>query len=332
MFDINYFKTQQPMKYYDCGGNFNNPKAQAMINNEKHNYIATLKNDGEWCRIIINNSDNIIAQSRNISKVTGEYGDKTALIPHIIEEFKQFPEGTVFLGELCFNDIHSTAKDVGTILRCLPQKAIARQANNKLYFKTFDCLSYANIDLMSASYEKRFSIMCNAIEKVNNLNYISYCNYTELNFDDYLANILNQGGEGIVIHSKNYLYSPGKRPAWTTLKVKKTTGDIEVPVVNFIEPNKIYEGTEAATWNYKIDNELVTKPYYYGWKNGIIINYNGNLVRVTSGLTDADREWLATDEAAKMLINNELFAVVSGMEITQDSIRHPRLIRIRTDI
>ena len=56
------------------------------------------------------------------------------------------------------------------------------------------------------------------------------------------------------------------------------------------------------------------------------------MVRVASGLTDEDRAWLATDEAAKAIAEGALVAVVSGMEVTEDSIRHPRLIRLRTDI
>ena len=75
------------MRYYDAGANITNEKIEAMLQNKDNNYIATLKSDGEWCRIIVGDRE-VVAQSRNISKVTGEYGDKTELIPHIIEEVK----------------------------------------------------------------------------------------------------------------------------------------------------------------------------------------------------------------------------------------------------
>ena len=52
----------------------------------------------------------------------------------------------------------------------------------------------------------------------------------------------------------------------------------------------------------------VTKPYYFGWKNGVIVNYKGNEIRVTSGLTDQVREYLATDEAKTLLADGNMRA------------------------
>lgn len=90
----------------------------------------------------------------------------------------------------------------------------------------------------------------------------------------------------------------------------------------------------ASSWQYKDDEgNLVTKPYYYGWMNGIVVDYNGIETSVTSGLTDADREWLASMDAQEMIRQGELFAVVQGMS-TNDlgAIRHPVLIRLRNDM
>lgn len=339
MFDYDKFFNMTPMKYYDCGGKYESPKAQEMIQNVGNKYIATQKSDGEWCRIIVNGSSTV-AQSRSISKVTGQYGDKTQHIPHIIEEVSCLPDGTVVLGELCFPEINATSRDVGGILRCLPEKAIARQKTHPLVFKVFDCLAYNGTDISNAPYEYRFNTIKQAIDKLNDLRglqYVMMCNYTLHDFEDFLADILRAGGEGIVIHSKDYAYAPGKRPAWTTLKVKKTTGELEVPVVATLEPNKYYCGEDETYWPYKIEDDdgcerAVTKPYYFGWKNGILVNHNGNDVRVASGLTDEDREWLATEEAQTLISNGKLWAVISGMEITEDSIRHPRLIRLRTEV
>ena len=94
----------------------------------------------------------------------------------------------------------------------------------------------------------------------------------------------------------------------------------------------LYEGKELENWEYCINGTAVTKPYYYNWKNGVIINHNGNKVRVTSRLTDDDREWLTTNEATAAIKENRLYAVVSGMEVSSTSIRHPRLVRLRVDM
>jgi ATP-dependent DNA ligase len=340
-----------PMKYYQPL-DYNNQKAKDMILNKDQNYIATRKNDGEWCRIIKDTDGNIKAQSRSISKVTGEYGDKTEHIPHILEEMKSFPNETVLLGELCFEDVTKTSKDVGSILRCKPDKAVARQKDVKLVFKVFDCLAFNGIDLSDAVYKDRFMSALSAIgENYNYITFTDYCLHED--YEEFLQNILAEGGEGIVIHRLDAKYKPGARTAWDTLKVKKIVEELELPIVDFIKPNKAYCGEDAITWKYWIGTkadgtevkslgsqdstidvikwEPVTKPYWMGWYNGVIVDNNGTEVRVTSGLTDEDREWLATSEA-RVALNDGLVATVSCMEITDDgSLRHPRLVRIRTE-
>lgn len=352
------FYNQAPMKYYQPL-DYNNQKAKDMIEG-KVPAIATQKFDGEWCRII-KDDNKIVAQSRSISKVTGEYGDKTELIPHIIKEIDELPNGTVLLGELCWKDITKTSKDVGTILRCKAAKAIERQKNEKLVFRVFDCLAWNGVDISNEPYITRFQY-AEAAHTCLNLpfSYILPPIYSTNDFEEFLQDILAQGGEGIVIHTIDYKYAPGKRTAWTTLKVKKITTELELLVVDSIEPKRNYEGTEVENWKYwigtytgtheapvllnhapgNIDKEFglkwepVTKPYYYCWKNGIIVNHNGTLVRVTSGLTDDDREWLATAEGQIAILNKQLYAVVSAMEVDKESgsLRHPRLIRLRTDM
>ena len=156
--NVDKFYTITPMRYYDCGGNYQSVKAQEMIQNTNNDCIATLKSDGEWCRAIIDQNGNVTLQSRSISKVTGKYGDKTAHVPHIIEALKSAKPCTVLLGELCFDDFTSTAKDVGSILRCLPEKAIQRQkVGRKLIFRVFDCLAIDGKDITDEPFEYRFN-------------------------------------------------------------------------------------------------------------------------------------------------------------------------------
>ena len=351
MTNFEKFYTMTPMKYYDCGNDFTKPKAQAMLANEGQAFVATRKNDGEWCRIIKAADGTITAQSRSISKVTGEYGDKTLHIPHIIEEMRSRPPETVLIGELCFTDITKTSKDVGSILRCKPDKAVERQKTTKLVLRVFDCLAFGGVDLSDKPYWERLASARDATCEPGP--YIGMTDIVEFgDFEEFLQEILAAGGEGIVIHRKDAKYKPGARTAWDTLKVKKIVEELELPIVEFIKPNKTYCGEDASTWKYWIGTkadgtvvrslggpdstegvtwEPVTKPYWMGWYNGIVVDNNGTEVRVTSGLTDEDREWLATDEAAETLANG-LVASVSCMEITSDgSLRHPRLIRIRTE-
>ena len=71
----------------------------------------------------------------------------------------------------------------------------------------------------------------------------------------------------------------------------------------------------------------VTKPYYFGWKNGVIVEYEGRTVKVTSGMTDYYRELFASKEMAELLEKGELFVEITGMELTSDSIRHPVFLK-----
>jgi len=133
---LEFYKIAKPGKYWSLPKN-KRDMADTMLYNE--NYYAGAKSDGEWARLIVG-EDYVLMQSRNIAVGTGTYGDKTASVPHIIHQAKiTYPAGTVLLGELCFDDPTKTSKDVGSIMRCLPAKAIERQNSGpKLMFKVFD--------------------------------------------------------------------------------------------------------------------------------------------------------------------------------------------------
>ena len=341
---VNYFRNMEPMKYYE--GDTSSQKTQDMINNKDSKYFAMRKYDGEWCRAIIA-EDGVLLQSRSISKVTGTYGDKTALVPHIAEELKnKWPAGTVLLGELAFDDFESTSKDVGSILRCLAPKAIERQKTKKLHFFVFDVLAYKYEILLDKPFSQRFV----AYPEYGDATYFQPAlndSGEKANFMEFADWVWKQGGEGIMIVREDMIYAPGKRTAWQSLKVKKSLETLRAKVIGFIEPNKNYEGTELENWNFWIDDDgnlftkdrlmlgihinnpqPVTKPFFYGWKNGVVVDYEGRIVKVTSGLTDEIREYLASSTAKDLLDNRKLYAEITGMELTPDSIRHPIFLKI----
>lgn len=328
------------------------PKAKEMIDNKGNNYLAMPKWDGEWNMAIILD-DEILMRGRAVT-VSGDYKNRADMLPDIVNELRiLYSPGTVLLGEICFEDITKTSKDVGTIMRCLPEKAIARQKVTPLKFKVFDVLASNWESIYEHPFEYRFQAIFNApwmlkmmmIER-KHVDVVEV--YTD-NFYEHAMNRLKLGGEGIVIIKKDEPYRPGKRKAWSSLKLKKKLEERPLEVISFIEPNIGYEGKEIENWKYWMyDGEPtimenhefteqymeetdgftypVTKPYFYGWKNGVVVKHNGNLIRVTSGLTDANREWLATDEADFMLKRKELYVIIGGMEFTDDSIRHPTFV------
>jgi ATP-dependent DNA ligase len=324
---LDSFINMEPMKYYDAD-DLSVAKAQAMMNNENKNYFAMEKRDGEWARAIIL-KDKVIIQSRSISKVTGTYGDKTELVPHIAEELiKNYPAGTVLLGELAFQDVTTTSREVGAILRCNVEKCLTRQQDRKIHFYIFDCLAYNFKSLMDLPFENRFKkeyITPSSLLKMRDpmAQYIHQVDLVDNDFMNFADTIWAQNSEGIIIVKKSMIYEPGKRRAWETLKIKKKLGDIDALIIDTIEPNKLYAGTEIEGWPYTINGVNVTKPYYFGWRNGVVVSYEGRIIKVSSGLTDEDRAWLATDAAKQAIEAKTIYANITGMEMTEDSIRHP---------
>ena len=338
MYNIDDFPMMTPMKYYN-NEDTSNAKRQAMIDNKDGEYIATKKNDGDWAMLIHWEKGKNLIRSRSISKVTGVYGDYTAKVPHIAEEMDSWPDNTVVLAELCWDQDGTNANTVGTILRCLPAKAVERQKENKLKAVVFDLLMFKGQDMTDFGYYRRFT-WWQEFSTAMECNYIYPTEIFENNFAEAADRIIAGGGEGVVIQRKDYTYNPGNRTAWNTLKLKQQLPEMELKVVSVLEPNKYYEGDCPETWEYELedpmthDKYLVTKPYYFGWKNGITVELpDGTKCDVASGLTDDDRAWLATEDAAKMIESGELYAVVKAMSFNDKGrLRHPSLVRLRNDM
>lgn len=344
---INDFAMLPPMKYYN--NEAPSQKRDDMINNKNDEYMATVKKDGDWAMLIHYSLGNNLIRSRSISKVTGVYGDYTAKLPHICDEMDKLPDNTVLLAEICWDEPGTNANTVGTILRCLPAKAVERQKDKKLKAVVFDCLMIGNQDCSWDKYENRYKVASHLMTELifpSNYMYMTHvCHIDEHheNFLEWADEIIADGGEGLVIQRKDNPYMPDTRTAWKTLKLKQSLPEMELKVIATIAPKMNYEGDCPDTWQYwyqdmpnansQAGDFPVTKPYFYGWKNGVTVEYNGTTCDVTSGLTDADREWLATDEAATMIVNGELYAVVKAMQ-TNDlgRLRHPYVVRLRNDL
>lgn len=330
---IKYMAYDMPiMKYYD------NPepktdalrkKRQDMIDNKDNLYIASEKHDGDFGLFAHFSKGNNLIRSRSISKVTGAYGDYTAKLPHLCGEMDNWPDNTVVLAEICWDEYGTNANTVGTILRCLPDKAVERQKDKKLSGLVFDVLMFNGKDLTSDPYEIRINVGFELELK--------YFKRTQVFTTDFAAaadDIISRGGEGVVIQKKSNPYMPGTRTAWATLKLKQALPHMDLKVVGTLEPNKNYEGDFAADWQYRIDGVNVTKPYYMGWKNGITVMLpSGITTDVASGLTDDDRAYLATQEAQDKIAAGELWAEVKAMSVNDlGKLRHPALVRLRTDL
>jgi ATP-dependent DNA ligase len=324
MLDYKKFFEMEPGKYWKLP---ENKKSELDKYMKDPAYISMIKNDGVWSRVIIT-ENGVIIQSRGISVATKTYGEYQNKVPHIVEELKSlYPVGTVLLGEICYPDFKKDANHVGSVLRCLDAKAIKLQEKeeDKLHMFIFDCLAFNGQEILNNPLWNRVGG-----------DYIKKGKYTRKTFQGSDAKTLleyvwDQGGEGIILLKKDEPYNIGRAKAWHSIKVKRELEDLESPVIGFIEPNREYTGDDPH-WTYlDRDGNLVTKAYAKGWKAGVTVNYEGRIVNITSGLTDEDAEYLSTPEAEETMKAGKLVAVFTGMSLTPDSIRHPRLIRLRDE-
>lgn len=277
-------------------------------------YFAELKKDGYWYQYEKTEHYDYLF-SRNISKTTGILTEKLANVPHIKKAFAELPVGTILIGEIYYPG--KTSKDVTKIMGCLSDEAIIRQQTSGLiHFYLHDVIKYNGVDLQNEGAWIRYQILIKIWNKFNlqQYNYLELAKSVEDDIQEFTAAALNAGEEGVVLKKRDAVYSPDKRPAWSSIKVKKMDF-LDCICIGFEDATKQYNGKELNTWEYWIETmsgnlyhgrylndagcvmiktpmEPVTKPYFYGWKTSIrlgVYDDNNKIIEigtVSSGLTD----------------------------------------------
>ena len=359
---INYFESE-PMKYWACSSTITpeqkRRKLEQMI--DSNEYMFGEKYDGNWSRAVIT-SDRQALQTRGISTVTKTYGeiqDKVMFWDDVCAAFKKGT--TVILGEVYIPG--GIDKDAGAILRCLKDKAIARQKTNPLKWRIFDVLALDGKDMMETPFEERVARIDEVVQRINSplVEGVTYYEMDETFFDK-MGEIFAAGGEGCVCYRKDSIYIPGKRGphAWDTLKVKQEiSSEIDAFISDIVPGEKIYTGKDLGSWQlweqqrtgeklmgsyfgeYRTGGAYlpITKNYYYGWPGAIqvsVLDNNGNEVPLckVSGLTeefktslrDEPERWIGCPVSISGMMVSSAKADSEGNGI---SIRHPLLKRIR---
>lgn len=279
---------------------------------ESGEYFAQLKKDGYWY-MYEKTANNAYLFSRNKSVETGTLTEKGANVPHIMDTLSILPKDTILIGEIYYPNKRS--KDVTPIMGSLPEKAIERQKNEYgfLHYYIHDILYYQGVELYNYGASIRYNILKKVFEKwkLGRNQYIELAERVDENIQEFVADALEKGEEGAVLKKKTAPYTPGKRPAWDTIKIKKTD-TCDAICIGFSDPTKYYNGKldvginysgkEAKNWAYwiveqrkSLDSDIiideytvpigetiviksplcrtcpVTKAYYYGWKTSMEI-------------------------------------------------------------
>lgn len=317
-------------------------------------YIWSEKLDGNFLRGIIAPEGNVL-QTRGISKNTGELGEVQDKVLFWNDVCKAFTKGiTVLLGEAYIpGGVDAT---VGSVLRCLPPKALARQKEIPVEWHIFDVLALDGESYLDRPIEERVAHIHEVVARIGSplVQEIEFHEMTP-NFFDEVAAIFERGGEGAVCYRKGVLYTPGKRSsAWTTIKVKQEiNADVDAVIMSCVAGEKLYQGEDIGNWQLWENQRTgqlvcgdyfgeyqnggayipVTKNYYHGWPAAIqvgVYDKDGNLVplcKVSSltedfktALRDEPQEWIGTPVSLTGMMVSERRTV---------SIRHPILKALR---
>lgn len=329
--------------------------SQSLIESGK--YICSEKKDGNWAAYIQQNGE-IQIQTRGISKVTGTYTDIKDKVPHITKAMRALmgDKDCFIIGELYYPG--GCDHDVGAILRCLPEKAVARQKDNPLRFYIFDCWCYNGKSLMDTNMIDRIKQIKDWLydKDYRVRGYIEFAQYyTSNSANKLLADVLAAGGEGIVLQLMEGKPQPGKRPARKSMKLKKELSrDMDVVCIGLNAPARLYTGKNIENWMYWEDTkydkllnencyreyitgasclEPVTKNYFYSVPGSISCGayQRDKLVKIcdVAGLPDEIK--FDMKDSPDDYIGHPLR--ITGMESTDDySIRHPKFLGFRDDI
>lgn len=317
-------------------------------------YFLEEKIDGAFYQFVKTENHSYLF-GRTVSKLSGILTEKSDNVPHLKEALNCLPAGTILIGEIYVPG--GTSKDTVSIMGCLPALAIKRQEKEPIHYYVHDIIAYDTVNLIDSPADLRYKILA-AIWKKHNLNQYSFLKLATRVDEDMeaeISRILKSGGEGAVLKKKDYPYTPGKRPAWSTIKVKQMDS-IDLICTGFCDATKEYTGKELATWEYweergerSQDGEYtwllsegqyyedyfhnphiyrpVTKPYFLGWKTAIRIgayNDNGELVdlgTVSSGLTDDNKREMT--ENPDLWLGHVIALDCMQIDKKEHTLRHP---------
>lgn len=317
-------------------------------------YFLEEKIDGAFYQFVKTENHSYLF-GRTVSKLSGILTEKSDNVPHLKEALNCLPAGTILIGEIYVPG--GTSKDTVSIMGCLPALAIKRQEKEPIHYYVHDIIAYDTVNLIDSPADLRYKILA-AIWKKHNLNQYSFLRLATRVDEDMeaeISRILKSGGEGVVLKKKDYPYTPGKRPAWSTIKVKQMDS-IDLICTGFCDATKEYTGKELATWEYweergerSQDGEYtwllsegqyyedyfhnphiyrpVTKPYFLGWKTAIRIgayNDNGDLVdlgTVSSGLTDDNKREMT--ENPDLWLGHVIALDCMQIDKKEHTLRHP---------
>lgn len=340
-------------KFWDLPSTSKDKKKRIETAIVSDRYGATIKKDGEYIRAIYDTDGEIwvIGRGTNAKEVHNLKDHLTFITNWLKTNFKP---GTCILGELYVPG--ETSRAIRKYTGSLVKKSLAEQAKCPPTFYIFDVWALNGRNLMDETYENRMWILgCTDFTEYPHpqITYAKMIRGTDKIFD-FIGEAFENGEEGVVLVDLNSKVTPGKRTAWKTIKVKKEfqNGIDCFFTGNFTIATREYTGKEIENWIYWENiktGERKTGEFYKEYLNGApiepitknyFLNYPGSLevgvfkndeivpICFISGLTDELKQIFR--DYPELIIMRPI--QITGMETTDNSIRHPKYVGFRDDI
>lgn len=340
-------------KYWDLPSTTKDKKKRIDAAVLSGKYGATIKKDGEYIRAIYDTDGEIFILGRGTN--AKEVHNLKLHLQFLTDWLKEsFSPGTCILGELYVPG--ETSRAIRKYTGSLVKKSLAEQAKCPPTFYIFDVWGLNGRDLMQETYQNRAWILgCTEFSEHPH----PQITYAKMIFGsdkifNFIAESFANGEEGVVLVDLNSTPSPGKRTAWKTIKIKKEfQSNLDCFFTGrFIPATRDYIGKEIETWQYwenmktgrKITGsyyknfmdgeaiEPITRHHYLGYPGSLEVGvYKGTEIIpicFVSGISDELREQFKNNPNS---ISMRPIAI-TGMETTEESIRHPKFVGFRDDI
>lgn len=344
------YRELEAEKYWNIMNN--DPQKRAKISRaiESDMYGATIKKDGEYIRAIYDTDGEVWVMGRNTKSLTVvNLKEHLAFIAQWLTT--HYTPGTCIMGELFLEG--KTSRSIRKYTGSLLAKSLAEQKKEPPSFMVFDAWAINGQNLLETPYQKRMEIIKNHFPASKQIGVVDVVIGAD-NIFRFIKEALDSGQEGVVLSRLDGVPKPGSRITWKHIKVKK---EFDEPIDCFFTgaarpSTRLYTGKEIEKWpyweNYKSDEkydvnmykeyaagmtyEPITKPYYNGWPGSLEVGVmrDGKVVSLCylSGLSDELR--------ADYLVNPQAYAMrpiaITGMDTTDESIRHPKFLGFRDDL
>jgi len=204
--------------------------------------------------------------SRRVSTVDHKHVDRTLNIPHITGIEYAGLEGTIIDGEIQAKDFLAT----NSVMNSGPALAVQKQeTGGYVTYHVWDCMVFRGQDIRGRSLAERRKVLEAIIERMGNPHVIPVPQITT-NLQDYFTQIVQGGGEGIIVKDTRLGYGTG----WS--KMKKVT-DVSCVITGFKPGNGKYaDSIGSIALSVHKDGKLVEVGFASGFKDDIRLDIAKN--------------------------------------------------------